>query len=140
MENKRRHAFYAQKIYHAWWILRITYGTLFIVVGADKFVNLLTNWHQFIGKATLDLLPFSSDIFLLIFGIIQMGAGILLFTHWLYWGIYIIFALLMLIFINLLSAPSSIVVMSHDLFMIIGMTVLIQLTTIIRSEKAYNSN
>lgn len=134
MENKRRYAFYAQKIYLSWWILRITYGTLFIVVGADKFVNLLTNWHQFIGNTTLHLLPFSSDIFLMMFGIVQISAGILLFTRLLNWGIYIIFALLMLIFINLLSAPSSSIVMSHDLFMIIGMTVLTQLTTIIRSK------
>lgn len=129
-----------EKLYLAWWILRITYGTLFIIVGMDKFVNVLTNWYQFLGEIILNLIPFSYDYFLMIFGIVQIAAGLFLFTRWFYWGIYIIFALLFLIFINLLTTPYSILVMTHDLLMIIGMIVFTQLSLIVKPKEAYYSN
>ena len=129
-----------KKLYLAWWILRITYGILFIIVGMDKFVNVLTNWYQFLGEIILNLIPFSYDYFLMIFGIIQITAGLFLFTRWFYWGIYIIFALLFLIFINLLTTPYSILVMTHDVLMIIGMIVFTQLSLIVKPKEAYYSN
>jgi len=39
--------------------LRIIYGVVPIVAGADKFFNLLTNWSQYLNPTVARLLPFS---------------------------------------------------------------------------------
>jgi uncharacterized membrane protein YphA (DoxX/SURF4 family) len=123
----------SKKLYQSWLILRITYGTLFILVGADKFFNLLTNWQQFIGATTNHFLPIDPSLLLKLFGVIQIFAGLLLFTRWIRFGIYLILALLLIIFINLFSAPTSLLVIGHDLGMIAGIIVLWNLTEIVKN-------
>ena len=123
-----------KKLTLAWILLRYTYGLLFIVVGIDKFFNVMTDWHQFLGVSTLSYIPISSSILLKGFGVIQIVAGLLLFTRWVWWGIYLIFGLLLLIFINLFSAPLSAVVITHDIVMIIGIIVFAHLTLIVRAK------
>jgi hypothetical protein len=120
----------SKKLSQSWQILRITYGTLFILVGADKFFNLLTNWHQFIGATTNHFFPVAPDLLLKLFGLLQIFAGLLLFTHWIMYGIYLIFVLLLVIFLNLFSAPTSYLVIGHDIAMIAGIFVLWRLTQI----------
>lgn len=126
-----------KKLFLAWWVLRITYGVLFIAVGIDKFFCYLTDWYQFIGSATQAILSICPTTLLKIFGCIQIIAGILLFTPWLLKGTYLILTLLTIIFLNLLSVSWG-VVMVHDFFMIIGSIVLIQLTKTI--QKSYLQN
>src|SRR5262245_25580750 len=107
-----------KKLYQSWLLLRITYGGLFILVGADKFFNLLTDWYQFVGTTTNYFLPINPDFLLKLFGTIQIFAGLLLLSPWIKWGIYLIFFLLLIIFFNLFSAPTSPLVIMHDLGMI----------------------
>jgi uncharacterized membrane protein YphA (DoxX/SURF4 family) len=126
------------KLYQAWWILRITYGLLFIIVGVDKFYNCLTDWHQFLGSTTLNLIPMNPDLLLKLFGVIQIGAGLLLFTRWYWYGILLIAALLVIIFSNLLSVSSSILIITHDVFMLIGISVLAQLSMIFRITDSFS--
>ncbi len=121
----------SKKLYLAWLILRITYGILFILVGTDKFFNLLTNWHQFVGDTTTRFLPIDLTFLLKLFGLVQICAGLLLFTRWIRFGIYLIFALLLLIFINLFSALTSPLVIGHDIAMIVGIFVFWNLTQIV---------
>ncbi len=123
----------SKKLSIAWWILRVTYGFLFILVGADKFFNRLTDWHQFVGATASHFLPISGNLLLHFFGAVQILAGILLFTRWILYGIYLIFALLLIIFVNLFSAPTSFIVIGHDIAMIVGIIVLWQLTMIRKS-------
>lgn len=123
-----------KKLTLAWILLRYTYGLLFIVVGIDKFFNVMTDWHQFLGASTLSFIPIPSSLLLKGFGVIQIVAGLLLFTRWVWWGIYLIFGLLLLIFINLFSAPLSAVVITHDIVMIIGIIVFAHLTLIVRPK------
>jgi uncharacterized membrane protein YphA (DoxX/SURF4 family) len=120
----------SKKVYLAWLLLRITFGVLFIVVGIDKFFNYLTNWQQYIGTATNQLFAIDQFVLLKIFGLLQIVAGILLFTPWIKIGIYLIVALLLIIFINLFSVPASHMVIIHDVIMIAGIFVLWQLSEV----------
>jgi uncharacterized membrane protein YphA (DoxX/SURF4 family) len=58
-------------------ILKYTYGLVPIVAGLDKFTNILTNWKDYINTSLLGILPFSSQTFMIIVGIIEIAAGIL---------------------------------------------------------------
>lgn len=58
-------------------MLRLTYGIVPIVAGLDKFTNLLTQWEQYLHPGVVDMLPFSPAAFMMVVGIIEIIAGIL---------------------------------------------------------------
>src|SRR5687767_6395116 len=58
-------------------ILKYTYGLLAIAAGADKFTHLLVNWNQYLAPAVADLVPFSTPTFMVIVGVIEIIAGII---------------------------------------------------------------
>jgi uncharacterized membrane protein len=58
-------------------ILKITYGLVPIVAGADKFMDLLVNWDQYLAPAIANMIPFSSHTFMLIVGVIEIIAGVI---------------------------------------------------------------
>jgi hypothetical protein len=57
--------------------LKYTYGLVPIVAGADKFANLLTNWADYISPPVSNMLPFSAATFMILVGVIEIAAGIL---------------------------------------------------------------
>ena len=128
-----------------WWILRITYGILFIGVGIDKFFCLLTDWSQFMGCATAPM-PFDMLLVLKSFGILQICAGILIFTSWIWISIYLMLGMLALIFINLITSDAGLVVLLHDFCMIIHVFVIAKITSILTQNpisykgESYGSN
>ena len=58
-------------------LLKYTYGLVPIVAGADKFANLLTNWTDYITPPVSNMLPFSTATFMVLVGVIEIAAGIL---------------------------------------------------------------
>ena len=58
-------------------LLRLTYGLVPIVAGADKFMHLLTDWNKYLAPAITDILPLQPNIFMNIVGIIEIVAGVL---------------------------------------------------------------
>lgn len=58
-------------------ILRLTYGLVPIVAGADKFTHLLVNWDQYLAPQVANILPFEPHTFMLIVGVIEIIAGLL---------------------------------------------------------------
>lgn len=62
-------------------ILTFTYGIVPIVAGADKFFHILVNWDQYLAPAIANILPFSAHTFMLIVGVIEIIAGILVFSR-----------------------------------------------------------
>lgn len=58
-------------------ILRLTYGLVPIVAGADKFTDLLTNWDQSLSPAVAKMIPFAPHTFMLIVGVIEIVAGLI---------------------------------------------------------------
>jgi uncharacterized membrane protein YphA (DoxX/SURF4 family) len=58
-------------------ILRLTYGLVPIVAGADKFSDLLVNWDQYLAPQIANMLPFAPHTFMMIVGVIEIVAGLL---------------------------------------------------------------
>lgn len=100
-------------------VLRLTYGIIPIIAGADKFTNLLTNWADYLNPALADVLPFSAGTFMMIVGIIEIIAGILVFVDTPK-GAYLVSAWLLLIALSLLVSGRYLDVAVRDLAMAIG--------------------
>jgi uncharacterized membrane protein HdeD (DUF308 family) len=59
-------------------ILYWTFGLLPIITGIDKYLNLLTDWEKFL-KPFEGIIPVSLHTFMMIAGIIEIIAGIIVF-------------------------------------------------------------
>jgi len=64
--------------YHAFQVLRAAYTVLFLLAGADKFRHLLTNWEQELAAPIAARLPVSIHDFMLMVGVTEIFAGILI--------------------------------------------------------------
>lgn len=58
-------------------LLKYTFGIVPIVAGADKFLNILTNWAEYVPTVMTDLLPISATVLMMIVGIIEIAAGLI---------------------------------------------------------------
>lgn len=108
-----------QSIKSTFSLLRITFGVVPIVAGIDKFTNLLTDWSQYLNPAMADMLPITPHSFMIIVGIIEIVAGlIVLFRPMI--GALIVSAWLTLIALTLLLSGRYLDVAVRDLVMAIG--------------------
>ena len=110
-------------------LLKFTYGLIPIVAGADKFTNLLTDWSHYLSPAIQSMLPFSSQVFMMIVGVIEIIAGILVLVDAKRWA-YLVSAWLVLIALNLLISKNHFDVAVRDLAMAIGAFSLARLSSI----------
>jgi uncharacterized membrane protein YphA (DoxX/SURF4 family) len=115
-------------------LLKITFGLVPIAAGADKFLNLLTQWDQYVHPAVADLLPFSAGTFMMIVGVIEIAAGILVLIRPRL-GAYVVAAWLLLIALSLLFSGQHLDVAVRDIVMAIGALVLAQLSVIQAPKK-----
>ena len=58
-------------------IMRLTYGLVPIVAGADKFTHYLVNWDQYLAPQIANMLPFPAHTFMTIVGVIEIVAGLI---------------------------------------------------------------
>lgn len=100
-------------------LLKLTYGLVPIVAGADKFTNLLTNWEQYLNPALKKLLPFDAHIFMMIVGVIEIIAGIIVLAKPQV-GAWIVSAWLLLIALTLVGSGSYLDIAVRDIVMAIG--------------------
>lgn len=100
-------------------LLKLTFGLVPIVAGLDKFTNLLTNWEQYINPSIGGMLPFSGHAFMMIVGIIEIVAGIIVLKKTEIGG-YIVAAWLALIALTLLASFNYVDVAVRDLVMAIS--------------------
>jgi len=108
-----------QKIKSVNSIFRLTYGIVPIVAGIDKFTNLLTDWTQYLSPAFTELSPVSPHVFMMIVGVIEIAAGILVLYRPAI-GSIIVSAWLTLIALTLLTSGNYLDVAVRDLVMAIG--------------------
>jgi len=100
-------------------LLKLTFGIVPIVAGLDKFINLLTNWEQYIHPNIGSILPFSAHGFMMIVGVIEIVAGIIVLLKPAI-GSLIVSAWLILIALTLLASGHFLDVAVRDLVMAIG--------------------
>lgn len=60
-------------------LLRVGYGLLPIIAGADKFLHFLGHWHQYLYEPIPNLIGMDPHTFLMIVGAIEIIAGIIVF-------------------------------------------------------------
>lgn len=100
-------------------LLKFTFGLVPIVAGLDKFTNLLTNWEQYINPNLGGILPFPPATFMMIVGVIEIIAGVIVLIKPAIGGL-IVSAWLTLIALTLLASGHFLDVAVRDLVMAIG--------------------
>jgi uncharacterized membrane protein YphA (DoxX/SURF4 family) len=103
--------------------LRLAYGLVPIVAGADKFTNLLTDWQKYLAPQAESFLPVSPATFMMIVGVIEIIAGLLVLAILPRLGSYIVAIWLVLIAANLILAGYYDIAV-RDLVMALGAYVL----------------
>ncbi|MBT1695338.1 hypothetical protein KK083_00530 [Fulvivirgaceae bacterium PWU4] len=108
-------------------ILKLTYGLVPVVAGLDKFTNLLTDWSKYLNPDLLQVLPFDASTFMMIVGVIEIAAGILVL-----WktelGAYVVAAWLICIALTLILSFNYLDVAVRDIVMAIGAFILARLS------------
>ena len=108
-------------------ILRFTYGIVPLVAGVDKFSHLLVNWDQYLAPKIANMLPFAPHTFMLIVGVIEIIAGLIVLVKPKL-GSIIVCLWLLCIVINLLIGGQYFDVAVRDAVMAIGAFCLFTLT------------
>lgn len=60
--------------------LRLAIGLMATLAGADKFFNILADWGSYVSPVAAQLLPFSTDVFVPIVGVVEMAVGVSILT------------------------------------------------------------
>jgi hypothetical protein len=114
--------------YGAFWMLRLGFTVLPILMGLDKFFNLLTNWEQYLAPWLVSLLPFSAQTAMLIVGVVEIAAGILVWIKPRY-AAYVVALWLAGIIINLLTLSGFYDVALRDFGLMLAALTLARLAT-----------
>ena len=107
--------------------MKLTYGVVPIVAGADKFTNLLTAWPEYLNPVLAGILPLSTNTFMMIVGLIEIAAGILVLIKPKI-GALVVSAWLALIALTILASGHFLDVAVRDLVMAIGALMLFKLS------------
>ncbi len=108
-----------QPAYQAYQILHIAFVVAPVLAGADKFFGLLVDWDKYVAPRVASLLPFSAHTFMLVVGIIEITAGILVAIKPRI-GAYVVCAWLLGIILNLLLAGGYYDIALRDLGLALG--------------------
>jgi len=100
-------------------ILKITFTLVPVLAGLDKFTNILVDWKQYLNPDLAALLPLSPATFMIIVGIIEIVAGLLVFFKPALGGI-IVSAWLTLIALTLIAGGNYFDIAVRDLVMAIS--------------------
>jgi len=84
--------------------LKLCYGLVPIIAGADKFLNLLTQWDQYLPGFVADNNPVSPAVFMMVVGVIEIVAGVVVLSKLTRLGAYVVAIWLVLISVNVLLA------------------------------------
>lgn len=100
-------------------LLKYTFALLPIFAGLDKFTNILTDWSQYVSEGMASMLPFEPASFMMIVGVIEIIAGILVFTKTKI-GAYVVSAWLTAIALSLIFSWSYLDIAVRDIVMAIA--------------------
>jgi len=111
-------------------IMKLTYGIVPIVAGLDKFTDILTHWENYLHPGIAAMLPFAPHTFMIIVGVIEIIAGIIVLAKPAIGG-YIVMAWLTFIALTLIASGNYLDVAVRDLVMAIGAFSLARISKII---------
>lgn len=111
-------------------ILKLTFTMVPVIAGLDKFTNILCDWAQYLNLSILSMVPFSATVIMMIVGVIEIIAGILVFIKPEIGGL-IVAAWLALIALTLLAGWNFADVAVRDLVMAVSAFSMTRLALII---------
>lgn len=126
--NQALHRARTEPAYGAYLLLRVGFTVLPILMGLDKFANLMTNWEHYLAPWIVHLLPFSAHTAMLIVGVIEVIAGVLVALKPRY-AAYIVALWLAGIIINLLTYSGFYDVALRDFGLLLAALTLARLST-----------
>jgi uncharacterized membrane protein YphA (DoxX/SURF4 family) len=119
-------------------ISRFALGLMAFLAGLDKFLNLLTNWEQYVSPLVLRVLPFSATTFMHLVGGIEIIVGLAILTKATRLGAYVAAAWLLCIAVALVTTGHFFDVAVRDVELAVAAFVLAKLTEIRESSAAEN--
>lgn len=125
--------FLKQDIEDIWGFLKAVYGTAAIVIGLDKFTFLLADWTGYVSPLVLSVIPLSAQAIVNIVGVVEIAAGIIIFSNWTKIGAYIVSAWVAVVALNVVMEGIYDIAV-RDLIIAAGAFTLARLTII--KEKA----
>jgi hypothetical protein len=123
----RPSVFAARPTYQAYLILYVGFVALPILAGLDKFFHLLTNWDQYLTPLVTQILPLSAHTFMLVVGVIEIAAGVLVALYPRI-GAYVVMLWLWGIIVNLLLVPGFYDIALRDFGLSLGALALARLS------------
>jgi len=105
--------------YQAYQILHVAFVVAPVIAGLDKFFHLLVNWDMYLAPAIASLSPIGGHRLMLVIGVIEIVAGILVAIRPRI-GAYIVSAWLLGIVINLLIVPGFFDIALRDFGLSLG--------------------
>ena len=112
----------------AFLLLRTVFTIAPIAFGLDKFFNLLTNWEGYLAPWINDLVPGSAHTAMLIVGVVEIVAGIVVAVRPQFGG-YLVAAWLGGIIVNLVTLGDYYDVALRDFGLLVGALALARLAT-----------
>ena len=110
-------------------ILKYTFGLVPIIAGLDKFTSLLTDWTRYLAEPLVSALPFSAQAFMMVVGVVEIVAGILVLLKTEI-GSLLVAAWLALIAVTLIIGGEYIDVAVRDIVMAIAAYCLFRLSRV----------
>lgn len=105
--------------YQAYQILHVAFVVAPVVAGIDKFFDVLVNWDQYLAPQVANVLPFSGHTFMMIVGVVEIIAGLLVALKPKI-GAYVVSAWLVGIIANLMLTGGYYDVALRDLGLCLG--------------------
>jgi len=112
-------------------LLKYTFVIVPVVAGADKFTNLLTHWEQYANPSIVSFLPISASVFMMIVGIIEIAAGIIVLKKAEIGG-YIVAGWLTVVAMTLLIGFNYVDIAVRDLVMAISALSMARISKIVK--------
>jgi hypothetical protein len=107
-------------------LLRIGYGLVPIVAGADKFTNLLTDWEKYLSPKVERRLPVDGRTFMRLVGLVEIAAGFLVLRRPRAGGA-LVAGWLAAIAVNLVSTGKHLDIAARDALLALGAVALARL-------------
>lgn len=114
----------------AFWTLRIALGLTAFLAGLDKFLNLLTNWEQYVSPLVLKMIPLSAGALMRVAGVVEIVAGLAILAGLTRLGGTVVAAWLTLIALTLVTSGHYFDVAVRDLVMACGAFTLARLSEV----------
>lgn len=106
-------------VYNIQLTLKYLFGLVPIVAGADKFTNLLAQWTDYLHPSLAAISPISPAAFMQVVGLIEIGAGVLVFAKTKL-GAYVVMAWLLAIALQLVAQGRYLDVAVRDIVLALG--------------------